>query len=291
MKRAAILILLAACGGDDATSTPDAAPPRVFGGDRPTELQVPDLEDGQTYPLVMLLHGHGFSGLVQEGFLKLDLVDQRGVFFVAPDGTASTVDGHPMWNAESGCCNHGDHDVDDVAYLGSVLDDIMAAWPIDPTRVFVWGHSNGGFMAYRMACDRADVVSGIAPLAGASTTLDGVIDCDPSQPVNVLHIHGTADSTVPYAGTDFGKGRYPGAVDSVGEWQTHNGCDATRTAGAAIDLESDLAGAETTVEDADGCPAGGAVSLWRIAAGSHLPDVVPGYGDLVLDWMLAHPRP
>jgi len=291
MKKVLLLTLLAACGGDDAAVGPDAAPQLIFGGDRPTELQVPDLEPGETYPLVLLLHGHGVSGLVQQAYLKLDLVDQRGVFLLAPDGSLSGVDGHAYWNAESGCCNHGEHDVDDVAYLGTMLEDVMAAWPIDPARVYVWGHSNGGFMAYRMACDRADLVAGIAPLAGAATSLNGDDDCDPSQPVNVLHIHGTSDAVVPFTGTNFGKGTFPGAIESVDQWQAHDGCDATRTAGEALDVEADIDGAETTVADADGCPAGGAVTLWTMTGASHIPDVVPAYGDLVLDWLLAHPRP
>jgi polyhydroxybutyrate depolymerase len=287
MKRLSICVLLAACGGGD----PEDPPPTIFGGDRSVELQVPDVEPGETYPLVLLLHGHGISGLIQQAYLKLDLVDGRGVFLLAPDGSLSDVDGHSYWNAESGCCNHGDDSVDDVAYLGGLIDDVMAAWPIDPARVYVWGHSNGAFMSYRMACERADVVVGIAPLAGAATSLGGVDDCDPSQPVNVLHIHGTTDSTVPYDGANFGKGEFPGAIESVDQWQAHDGCDATRTDGDAIDLEMDVDGAETTVEDADGCPDGGAVSLWSMVGAGHIPDVVPGYGDLVLDWLLAHPRP
>ena len=46
-------------------------------------------------------------------------------------------------------------------------------------------------MAYRMACQSADLIAGIASLAGA-TFLDPS-RCAPSQPVNILHIHGTAD--------------------------------------------------------------------------------------------------
>lgn len=47
----------------------------------------------------------------------------------------------------------------------------------------------------------------------------------------------------------------------------------------------------TTVEIADDCPDGGAVELWTMTGASHIPDVDPTFGDQVLDWMLAHPRP
>ena len=41
-------------------------------------------------------------------------------------------------------------------------------------------------MAYRMACESADLIAGIVSLAGA-TFLDPA-RCVPSQPVNILHI-------------------------------------------------------------------------------------------------------
>jgi predicted esterase len=36
----------------------------------------------------------------------------------------------------------------------SVIEGARELAPIAPGRVFVVGHSNGGFMAHRMACDR-----------------------------------------------------------------------------------------------------------------------------------------
>ena len=66
-------------------------------------------------------------------------------------------------------------------------------------------------MAYRMACERADVIDQIAGLAGHASSLP----CNPTRPVSVLHIHGTGDATVPYETGVFGGVQSPGAVDSA----------------------------------------------------------------------------
>ena len=62
--------------------------------------------------------------------------------------------------------------------------------------VFVTGMSAGAFMANRLVCDRADLVTAIAPVAG---TL-GAGALRPSRPVSVMAVHGTADPVVPYGG-------------------------------------------------------------------------------------------
>lgn len=281
------LCLIAACGDGETVDPFDG--PRTFGGDRLVELQLPDdLVAGQEYPLVLLLHGYGASGLVQTAYLGLgDVAVDPGAFFLAPEGTVDGS-GRRFWNASDACCGEGGPEVDDVAYLGGLIDDVAAAWPVDPGQVFVIGHSNGAFMAYRLACDRADVITGIAGLAGSDDT---GADCAPAHPVSVLHIHGTSDAVIAYTGGDLDNGGYPGAVASVTQWQHHDGCDADRSAGTALDLEGTLAGAETSVEIADGCPDRVGVELWTMNGASHLPDLTPAFAAGVLGWLAAHARP
>lgn len=273
-------------GGDDDVA-PDAAPPREFGGERQVELQVPaGFDPAQRYPLVLILHGYSVSGLLQQAYLGLgELALDGHAFVLAPDGVEDSQ-GNKAWNSGGACC--GDRAADDVAYLGGLIDDVSAAWPVDPARVYVIGHSNGHFMAYRMACERADVISAIVGLAGAMISTDGS-GCTPSQPVSSLHIHGTADETIGYDGGTI-EGTYPGAIASVELWADKAGCAATRTAGEPIDLVRDLAGAETQVEAHDACPAGLGVELWTIVAGSHIPNLVDGSGDRMFAWLQAHAR-
>jgi polyhydroxybutyrate depolymerase len=275
---------VAACGGGDAP----IERPVTFGGDRPVQLQVPaGFSDDGSYPLVMILHGYGAGGFVQQNYLMLgDLADREDVLVLAPDGLVDSTN-RQYWNADPACCDFASSGVDDVAYLGGLIDDVMASWPVDRSRVALIGHSNGSFMAYRMACDRADVVTQIAGLAGLGPTTP----CTPSQPVQVLHIHGTADSTVPYEGGDFGSVRAPGAVATVAAFATRNGCQGAPAGAGTKDLDSNLDGAETTVAVTGDCPATGAADLWTIEGGAHLPALSAGFDDELTGWLRAHPRP
>jgi len=284
----ALASLLAACsGGGSGHDTP--ADPLRYGGDRPVTLQVPALEPGKTYPLVLVLHGYGASGVLQELYFGLGTGSVPGAFVLAPDGLVDGFDKR-FWNASPICCAFTGPAADDVAYLGGLLDAVLADWPVDPARVVVLGHSNGAFMAYRLACDRADRVTAIAGLAGSTSSIDGA-GCDPARPVSVLHLHGTADETILYAGGWLLGGPYAGAEASTAQWATHDGCAATWTAGDALDLVPNLAGAETATSTADGCPAGIEVARWTIAGGGHVPALAPDFSGRVLDWLAAHPRP
>ncbi len=255
MKRL-VLVALAAC-----TSSP-AARPRTFGGDRPVDLQVPaNFDAGKQYPLVLVLHGYGANGFVQEALFGLGALPKAGEAFVlAPDGNTDSM-GEQFWNADPACCDFDHTNPDDSGYLGKLVTDVMAAWPVDPDQVLVIGHSNGGYMAYRMACDHADVVSNIIVLAGAAASDPST--CTPSRAVNVLHMHGTADDMVPYSL----------AQPSVLQWASHDGCAQTLTAGGtALDLDVTQAGAETTTQTVDGCPAGVTIELWTMQGVGHVPN-------------------
>lgn len=289
----------AACGGDDGGSVgTDAgvdaaidapARPRLFGGMRPITLQVPtDFDGSHTYPLLIILHGYGVNGPVQQAYFGLGgAADSAQTLILAPNGTVD-AGGKQFWNADAACCDVGHTGVDDVAYLGGLIDDVAAAWPVDRARITVLGHSNGAFMAYRLACARADVVSAIAGLAGHATS--AAVPCTPVHPVSVLHIQGTADAVVPYATGPFNGVPSPGAIDSVAQWATRNGCTGAPAAAGTKDLDSMLPGAETTVAVTGGCPASGAADLWTIAGGAHIPSLTATFKTDVLAWLAAHHR-
>jgi polyhydroxybutyrate depolymerase len=289
----AVCVLGAACGGGATPSTPDAAAaidaappdgrPSELGGDRPVQMEGPvALTPGTLYPLVLVLHGYGASGLLQSAYLQIaGLTTEASILMLAPDGTLDRR-GNRFWNASPACCDDGSN-IDDVAYLGGLIDEALRTWPVDPKRVYVIGHSNGDYMANRLACERADVVVAIAGLAGADISLDGS-GCSPSRPVSILHIHGTDDDTVLYAGS----ARYPSALATIEHWATRNDCKTPGTAGTALDLDDRLVGAETAVTTFAGCDA--AVELWTIEGGSHLPSFAEGVGARLFAWLDAHPR-
>lgn len=280
MRAPAVLIAMVACvsacgseGGDGGER------PTIFGGDRPAELKTPAmLTEGKQYPLLVVLHGYGANGFVQTAFFGVGgLPAADEALLIAPDGTEDSA-GKLFWNADPACCDFDGKNPDDVAYIGGLIDDISAAWPVDKNQVFVLGHSNGGYMAYRMACERADVITAIASLAGNASSMPSA--CNPSRPVNVVHLHGTADDVVPFTG----------AMPSVDQWAMKNGCGTTRTATMDYDFDSNVPGAETHAAATDGCPDGGAVELWTMEGSTHIPVMNSSFATTIFGWFTAHKR-
>lgn len=277
MTRASLALALAAASALAACNGGHSDPSRNLGGDRPVTLQVPpQLEDGRRYPLVLILHGYGANGFVQQAYFGLGALSTRGdAFVLAPDGTVDATN-KQFWNADSVCCDFGGLAPDDVGYLGGLVDDALADWPIDPDAVFAIGHSNGGFMSYRLACERADLFAGILALAGNAVSLP----CEPERAVSILHVHGTADDIIPFAG----------ATPSVAEWAAHDGCGTSRTPGPDLDLDTGVPGAETRTATTAGCPAGVAVDLWTVEGGTHIPAFGGAFSTEAWRWLTDHPR-
>ena len=270
--------------------TSDAGSPLV--DERPYRLYVPTgYHAGTPTPLVLMLHGYSASAELQEVYFQLQPeAEAQGFLYARADGTKDGV-GNRFWNATDACCNLGHSAVDDVAYLRAVLDDIEARYTVDPKRVFVVGHSNGAFMAHRLACDLSDRIAAIVSFAGA-TWVDPT-KCTPSRPVSVLQLHGTFDAVIAYNGgqTIGADGPYPAAMTTTSIWRTKNGCTGTMN-GGRLDLAGDVVGQETTILRATGCPAGGAVELLSMQGAGHIPPLVqPGFRDMVWAFFAAHPRP
>jgi polyhydroxybutyrate depolymerase len=207
-----------------------------------------------------------------------------------PNGTVDSTGSH-FWNATDACCNLYGSTVDDSSYLSGVITQIEARYTVDPKRVFIVGHSNGAFMAYRMACDHADQVVAIASLAGAMW--EDTSKCQPSAPVSMVEIHGTADMTIAYGGGVIGDAAFPSAPTSVGDWVTFNACGTTPdTTSPALDLDTGLAGDETSVTKyATGCMPGGHAELWTINGGMHIPTLSATFSPDVINFLLTHARP
>ncbi|MDP6581570.1 MAG: PHB depolymerase family esterase [Vicinamibacterales bacterium] len=123
-------------------------------------------------PLIVLLHTYSNTGAGQDQYMGLSaLADAYGFIMVAPDGTPSAADGNPrFWNASRACCNWEGANLDDVEYISGLVEAVKAKNRIDEKRVFILGHSNGAFMAHRLAYERSADIAAIVSLAGADET-------------------------------------------------------------------------------------------------------------------------
>ena len=275
LVRLLYLLAMTAC-----SSSPSGPPPTQYGtAERPVMLQVPaGYDSSKHYPLIMVLHGYTANGFVQEAYFGTKAeVTAGNAFVLAPDGLTDST-GAQYWNADPGCCDFDHTNVDDSGYLGDILAAVNADYPIDHT--WLIGHSNGGYMAYRMACDHADLVEDIIVLAGDAAT--DPTACKPVKPVNVLHLHGDQDMSVPYAAA---------AMRSVDQWAMHDTCAMTSHAGPTYDLDTAVAGAETSTQIFDGCPSGIDLELWTLAGSGHVPSLTPTFEPTAYQWFLDHARP
>jgi len=141
--------------------------------------------------LVIVLHGGFGTGDYAERNYGWDKLADSQKFVVAyPNGL------NRAWNVNgAGCCGKpAKAGIDDVGFITAAVADIEHNVGINPAHVYATGMSNGGMMSYTLACDTT-LFAAIGPVSG--TQLD---PCRSPHPVSVMHIHGTADPLIPYAG-------------------------------------------------------------------------------------------
>lgn len=108
-----------------------------------------------------------------------------------------------------------------IKALGLVARDVARDWCIDPRRVFMSGHSDGGTVSTALALlpETRVTVAGIAPSAAGFNKQDLLsMQCRPA-PIPVMVIHGAKDKLFP------GWGR-----EAAGWWAACNRCSAPAAA-------------------------------------------------------------
>ncbi len=156
-------------------------------------------------PLVVVLHGAGATAREVERRYHWDPLADREQFVVAYPQAIDRV-----WDEDG---------TTDVNFLRALLDDVGHRYPIDASRVFVTGISNGGVMTYRAGCALADRIAAIGPVAAWFP------DCLPATPVSVVHVHGLDDETLGFQG---GRGR-PAVPDGLATWRRADACSDDMT--------------------------------------------------------------
>jgi polyhydroxybutyrate depolymerase len=264
----AAFLLLAACQKAPAPKvTPTSAPLEertvsVSGMDRSYSIYLPvKARTSDSVPVILVFHGWGNH---PENIAKITgfnrKADAEGFVVVYPRGTASKQAADRFgWNGGLCCGPAQKNNIDDVAFIRALLDDLARTLPVDTRRIFATGLDAGALMTYRLACEMADRIAAIGPVAGTQN----VSDCRPSQPVSIIHFHGTADISIPYTGgpgNGSGKFSYASVKDSIGFWLTADQCPST--------VQRDESG-PVVHEKYSPCSNGTAVELYTIQDGTH----------------------
>lgn len=239
----------------------------VGGRTRTYTVHVPDGSPPQSgFPVVLAFHGGGGQGARMRRLSGLDaLADARGFIAVYPDG----IDGH--WNDGRSTIRNPQND---VGFIVALLNQVAATMPVDQGRIYATGLSNGALFAHRLACDLSQSIAAVAPVAGTLPTDLGA-RCQPTRPVAMLQISGTADPIMPFEGgrvADFGGRGEGGQVLSVAKtaasWARWNGCgnpgrEEALPTRAPLDLTRVMRTRYTH------CPTSGPVTVLTVVEGGH----------------------
>lgn len=267
-------------------------------------LHVPDIPES-ALPLVIVLHGGGGSAesaIAQTGFNAE--ADRQGFIAAYPQGSgrarpllnALGKPGFLTWNAGACCGFAVEHGVDDVGFIRAMVADIAQRHRLDPKRIYATGLSNGGMMAYRLACEASDLVAAI----GAVSAVIVVAPCEPRFPVSILHVHGTADRNVPIEGgigpKSIEQHPYPPVARSIAFWAARDDC--------RNDPIVSVPAPGVTLRSYPLCTLGIAVDYYVIEGGAHAwpggrrlarfldePSQAIAATPLIWRFFAAHPRP
>ena len=249
-----------------------------------------DFVEGET-PLIVSLHGFGGDSAFHLAYVPLhERVNSDGFALLLPNG-APDREGNRVWNPTDRCCDGGKAGEDDVAFLTELVAEARKTGDFGP--VYFFGYSNGGFMAYHVACKGLPGLRAVASLAGTSYVEDS--SCEGAPPVSVLHVHGTADEVIHFEGYatapggDGERAFYAGARDMVTRWSRRSGCDWPEDPQpyATLDLDRYVPGSETEQFRLAGCADGISIEFWTGVGSGHAPGYDHAFVDALLAWLLS----
>lgn len=231
-------------------------------------VHVPPQAASGALSAVISLHGGGGNASQHRRDSGLDAAaDRHGYLGVYPDGSGRLKDRLLTWNAGN-CCSYAQiHGIDDVGFIAAVIDDLARRARVDPRRIYVAGHSNGGMMAHRIGAALPERIAAIASVAGAHVPAAGT-----GRAIPVLHIHSVDDPRALYHGglgppfpLTGSRVLHPAVAATMAAWAKRNGCDPAPTV-----KESRKAGGHTARRLVyEHCGDGAEVALWQLTGAGH----------------------
>ncbi len=236
----------------------------VAGVARSYRLHLPTaFSASKKFPVVMALHSGQSSGAEMESLSGLsELADRKNFIAVYPNAIGR-YKGKLYWN------DGRVPEVDDVRFIGALIDELASKYSADTKRIYLTGISNGASMTNRLGIELSDRIAAIAPVAGTI----GVRVADrwkPKRTMPVMYIHGTDDPLAYYTGGSAGtyRGSALAAEEYVQWWVRQNGCAPGSVASETL---PQVVGDGTSVKryQYGECKDGGEVVFYRIENGGH----------------------
>jgi polyhydroxybutyrate depolymerase len=210
--------------------------------------------------LVFILHGIGGtnSQMVSAGFNNI--ADTARVIVYYPQGVNNAF-GSASWNNGTLLAST----TDDISFFNKIIDSAIFNYNVDPSRVYITGFSMGSIMSHHMACEMNDRFAAIGCMAGTMPTSD-IQNCNPVYATPVIHLHGTADGTVPYDGAALPSLSL--VQETMDFWTNVHGCDATYDSIGMPNLANDGITVDRFIYS--NCNPLGSVELYRMNGADHV---------------------
>ena len=163
----------------------------------------PDTSPGLR-PVLLALHGFGSRAEVFSRWVDLRaLADRNGFVLIYPEGLpiAGVADSFHWTPAPASKNNKSSSD--DLGFIDALLDRLDGPLRLDPARTYAVGYSNGGMMAYALACFRSARFAAVGIHAGTMLA-DTAATCQPEGRTRLAVFHGTADGVLPLTGGEGG---------------------------------------------------------------------------------------
>lgn len=174
---------------------------------------------GDKAPVIISLHGRLGTAARQMTFADFKpIADRDKVIIICPQGIERS------WNDGRGTPANS-RGVNDVKFIDELIAYIIDTYHADPSRIYVTGMSNGGFMTSRLACE---LYKRIAAVAVVAASMDKDMGYQPAQPMPVMYIQGTKDPLVPFAGGQMkgAGGNIYSHEDILKKWAEIDKCDS-----------------------------------------------------------------
>jgi len=184
-------------------------------------LHIPtDYDETSPTPLIINMHGFGdcatdYAESIGDFYNFKELANEENIIVAYPQGAYRPEKEDTYW--EPGDSGEDNIYENDVYFIEELVTDISSEYNLDQDMIYACGYSNGGMMAYSLACNRSSLFSAIGIMSG--TMLEE--DCTVQEPVPVIKFHGIADGVLPYDGGYW----YQSAQEVVDFWLEQNDID------------------------------------------------------------------
>lgn len=225
----------------------------IDGRERLFRVSTPEgFHRGRQWPVVFAFHGWQETAETMEDASGLDAAEAIVVY---PEGVDRA------WAPAPYATTSGE---EDLGFVRTLISHISADYPVDRTRLFATGFSNGGGFAAYLGCQMPATFRAVAPVGAAYYEAIHANCAD--EPVARLDIHGTHDATINYYGGSRHGARYESMPDVLAAVAERNGC---RSSSMTRD------GQDVIVQHWQGCRL--PLIHMRVGGGAHVwpPDATP----------------